>query len=325
MKINFAFIIICFYSLFPDYTYSQGEWNNWIFGHHAGITFNSGPPVPITTVASAYWARGDQVTVSDSLGNLLFYAENNLYKSGYVFNRNNIQMPNGHLFDNNDQNNPQPLFAVQNPADDSVYYIFQMMNPNPSGTGGLYYSILDMRLDGALGDIVPGQKSIRIYSGRYTANVLTGTRHYNNKDAWIIVRNHTDSDTYLSYLVNSSGIDTIPVYSPSLFTADSNFNMVSHMKISPDGTKLICLADSNAEYCSFNSMTGVITHLFKIYCHPNQHFYQFGDAEFSIDNKYLYITEGQSASSGSKLYQIDATKTDSAEFKQSQVLICSEP
>ena len=74
-----------------------------------------------------------------------------------------------------------------------------------------------MRLDGGLGDVVAGQKSIQIYSGRHARSVLTGTRHHNNKDAWIVVRNHNNgSSSYLSYLINSSGIDTIPVISPSL-------------------------------------------------------------------------------------------------------------
>ncbi len=326
-KIHFSFIIIFLCSLFPGFTFSQGEWNNWIFGQHAGITFNSGSPVPITTVSPLYYARYSQVTVSDSLGNLLFYAENNVYKSEYVFNRNNIQMPNGNLYNGNFQNTPQPLFSVQNLTDDSTYYLFQMIDPFPlTGVGGLFYSVLDMRLDGGLGDIVPGQKSVLIYSGRHTASVLTGTRHHNNKDAWIIVRNHTNGNTYLSYLVNSSGIDTTPIVSSSLFSlTDSNYMSLNSIKISPDATKLICVADSNAEYCSFNSITGVITPLFRIKCITSQSFW-YDDAEFSIDNKYLYITEGglPSSNESTMLYQFDATKTDSTGFKQSQILISSE-
>ncbi len=326
-KIHFSFIIICFCWLFPDFTYSQGEWNNWIFGHHAGITFNFGTPVPITTVSPFYYARGGTLTVSDSSGNLLFYAENYINLSEYVFNRNNVQMPNGNLYNGTYQNNPQPFFSVQNLTDDSSYYLFSMIDPWPmTGAGGLFYSVLDMRLDGGLGDIVPGQKSVPIYSARHTASVLTGTRHHNNKDAWIIVHNHTNSNSYLSYLVNSSGIDTTPIVSPSFVVlADSNFSRLSTIKISPDGTKLICLADTNAEYCSFNTLTGVITHLFKINFNQNQNFGQFSDAEFSIDNKYLYISESGSVPTGSKLYQFDATKTDSTGFKQSQILISSEP
>ena len=318
-------IVIGFCLLLPLIAFPQGEWNNWIFGHHAGITFNSGSPVPITNVSPLFDPSTSSVTVSDSLGNLLFYAENN--QSEWVYNRNNVRMSNGNLCNNNLQNNPQPLFAVKNLTDDSLYYIFSMVDPSPSGAGGLFYSVLDMRLDGGLGDIVPSQHFVPILSGNHARSVMTGTRHQNNKDVWIVVHNLIGSNVYLSYLVNSTGINTTPVVSASFVTlVDTNWQTLSSIKISPDGTKLVCLADTDAEYCSFNKSTGEITHLFKIIFHqgqtPAQQFYN-NDAEFSIDNKYLYITEGGGTVT-SYLYQFDATKTDSLAFKQSQILISSE-
>lgn len=72
-------------------------------------------------------------------------------------------------------------------------------------------------------------------------------------------------------------------------------------------------------------MTGEITHLFRIILFPGQTpVYYNNDAEFSIDNKFVYISEGNNGSSNSGIYQFDATKTDSAEFKQSQFQIASE-
>jgi len=243
----------------------------------------------------------------------------------FVYNRNNIRTPNGTLCNNNYSNNPQTFFTVQNLTDDSTYYIFSVINAYPPSSfpRGLVYSILDLRLDGGLGDIVPGQKSIPIYSGRYAGSVLTGTRHNNNKDVWIIVHNYKNSNNYLSYLVNSAGIDTTPVVSPSLVSLmDSSYQRLNSIKISPDGTKLVCIADSDAEYCSFNSNTGVITPLFKIKCtDPQGDWYLDEDAEFSIDNKYLYITEGAHHGDSSMLYQFDATKTDLLGFNQSELLI----
>ena len=321
-------MMICFCLFFPDFTFSQGQWNNWIFGQHAGINFNSGIPVPITNVSPLYNSRGSGVTISDSLGNLLFYAENNLFTYEYIYNRNNDRMPNGDLYVGNDYNNPQPLFAVQNLVDDSSYFIFSVINPNPPGPGGLVYSVLDMRLDGGLGDISSGQKSIPILGGSHARSLLTGTRHHNNKDAWIVVHNLTGTNSYLAFLVNSLGIDTTPVISPSFLSiTDSTWIQLVTLKISPDGTKLICLGDTTAEYCAFNSTTGAITHLFNIHFTNYTPGQVFGpdDAEFSVDNKYLYITEGGDCSYGlTNLYQFDATKTDSLQFKQSQVLISSE-
>ena len=329
MKSLFVISFLCYCLLFPDFIFSQGEWNNWCFGQHAGITFNSGSPVPLTTVSPLLYSEFSNITVSDSLGNLLFYAENSGFSMiEYVYNRNNVQTPNGNLCNNNFQGNPQPLFAVQNLTDDSTYYIFSVIDPYPPLTSpkGLVYSIFDMRLDGGLGDIVPGQKSVPINSASQVRSVLTGTRHHNNKDAWVIVHNYKHSNSYLSYLVNSFGIDTTPVVSPSLISLEDSINeILNTIKISPDGTKLICLGDSDAEYCSFNSSTGVITHLFKLKCIDHQgDWYADGDAEFSIDNKYLYITEGAGHGDSSMLYQFDATKTDSLGFNQSQIIIKTE-
>ena len=33
-----------------------------------------------------------------------------------------------------------------------------------------------------MGDIVPGKKLIPVPGGEYAGNVITGTRHHNNKD-----------------------------------------------------------------------------------------------------------------------------------------------
>ncbi len=326
IKIYFSFIIICICSLFPDFTYSQGEWNNWYFGQHAGITFNSGTPVPLTNCAPGFLSDMSTLTVSDTLGNVLFYGDDDLVEN--IYNRNNALMPNGNLINGTSNTTQQPYFVFQKLTDDSSYYIFSVVDPEAGGFLGLFYSIVDMRLDGGLGDVVPGQKSLHIPGGGHASDVITGTRHHNNKDVWIVVRNRNNSYIYLSYLINSSGIDTIPILSQSLIITDSmNSEDITNIRISPDGTKLICLYWSSAEYCNFNSITGVITPLFKIQCTPHQNF-EYGGAEFSIDNKYLYITdydEPGSPNNFTLLFQYDATKTDSAGFKQSEFLISSFP
>jgi uncharacterized protein (TIGR02145 family) len=326
MKIKFYFLINCVFVilLFPGFLFAQGEFDNWYFGKHAGLNFSSGSPIPVMTVSSLFYAVGSTITVSDSIGHLLFYGENNGYNnSEYIYNRDNNRTPNGNLINGNRNDNPQPLFVVKKIAEDSVYYIFSVVNPI-SAVGGLNYSVFDMRLDGGLGDVVPGQKSIPIYSGRDARGVLTGTRHHNNKDAWIVVHNLSGSNSYLAYLINSDGIDTIPVISPSfVHFPDTNSNMISSLKITPDGTKLVFLADSIAEYCSFNSTTGTVTHLFNLK-YPPLSLLHLEDAEFSIDNKYLYIDFCLSSDS-TKLYQFDVSMTDSIGFTQSKILINSEP
>ena len=86
---------------------------------------------------------------------------------------------------------------------------------------GLNYSVIDMRLDGGLGDIVTGEKNLPVPGAGQTCEMLSGTRHHNNHDAWIVVRTCTTGNNYLSYFITSAGLDTVPVVSPSLVPANS--------------------------------------------------------------------------------------------------------
>ena len=87
--VKLTLLLICSFVL-PLLSYSQGEWNNWYFGWHAAMKFVSGNPVGVTGSAMPVSSGANSTTVSDSLGNLLFYA--NGWK---IWNRNNVVMPNG--------------------------------------------------------------------------------------------------------------------------------------------------------------------------------------------------------------------------------------
>jgi hypothetical protein len=60
--------------LLPAFGFTQGEWNNWYFGWHAGMTFNSGSPVALPTSVFTQSACLITTCVSDSAGNFLFYS-----------------------------------------------------------------------------------------------------------------------------------------------------------------------------------------------------------------------------------------------------------
>jgi hypothetical protein len=60
---------------------AQGEMNHWFFGMNAGLKFSSGTPQVLT--GSAITSIEACASISDSLGNLLFYAQANM-----VFYRN---------------------------------------------------------------------------------------------------------------------------------------------------------------------------------------------------------------------------------------------
>jgi uncharacterized protein (TIGR02145 family) len=318
---------IVFFSLilFPGFSFSQGEWNNWVFGVHAGITFNTVPPSPFNNIIPFFSGDPSSATASDSTGNLLFYACD-AHSGHWVFNRNNLLMPNGLLFNNlPESEGMQSLIIVPEITDDSIYYLFSLIGHDATNTyNGIYYSIINMRLDNGLGDVVPGSALTPLPGSRQTMYSITCTRHHNNNDVWIVARNAYNSNYYLTYKITASGIDTIPILSQS--TVNVNFpavNQVYFMRISPDGKKFVCLYDTIMEFCNFNSTTGVISPLFHIHCTPGsvQQYFDNGGAEWSVDNKFLYV---MAHNDNGSLYQFDATKNDSASFRQSEVLISNE-
>ncbi|TXI67741.1 MAG: hypothetical protein E6Q46_02540 [Flavobacterium sp.] len=69
-------------------SFAQGEANIWYFGNKAGISFNSGVPVPL--LDGQMQADEGCATLSDANGNLLFYTNGIT-----VWNRNHQIMPNG--------------------------------------------------------------------------------------------------------------------------------------------------------------------------------------------------------------------------------------
>ena len=268
-------------------------------------------------------------SISDSSGNLLFYSH-----GGRIYNRTHSLMPNGiGLFGTSSFG--QPVFAVKNLVDDSLYYLFtvdERLFPFYGQTYGLRYSLIDMRLDDRKGDIVPGQKNLKVYCASKASSGLTGIRHQNNKDVWIVVRLYQpDSNSYAAYLIDTAGIDTIPVLSDSqiILTELANSPTCQVLKFSQDGHRFVC-AYSNRnniniiEFCSFNTNSGIITPMFTF----NPSLGNYGpyvpeSLEFSIDAKFLYVSAtALGLNPGhSVLFQYDATKLDSLQFKQTETII----
>ncbi|MEI6900099.1 MAG: PKD domain-containing protein, partial [Bacteroidota bacterium] len=315
-KISSFFVIIIL--LNPLICNSQGEWNNWYFGWHASMTFISGQPYALPANPMGQGGNTIGTSVSDSSGNLLFYSD-----GLKVYCRNNTVMPNGTgLLGGTHE--CQSVMGIPAVGNSHQYYLFTVgsdpvLYQQPTG---LHYSIIDMQLNGGMGDIIPTQKNISLPFGDSAVIQLTATRHKNNKDIWVVVLSHTKNEKYLSYLVNSSGISVNPVFSPSSLKRNlSSLTSFSYsMKISMDGTNLIC-TDSLSEVCYFNTSTGVVSSRFKFKTtYPGFNIKMIGK-EFSVDAKCLYITGTGANPSTTIFFQYNMESTDSLSFIQSQQLI----
>jgi hypothetical protein len=177
-----ACLLLILQCLAARHGFPQKEANNWYFGNQAGIDFNTGYPVVLNN--SSMLTYDGSTVMSDSAGNLLFYSNGEK-----IWNRNHVIMPNGLNLNGSSWNN-QSCLAILKPGSDHLYYLFTVSNVyTPIPLGG-FYSLIDMNLDGGLGDIVPGQKNILIPNTDSVANHIAAIRHANNKDYWIFFRNY---------------------------------------------------------------------------------------------------------------------------------------
>ncbi len=307
---------IFIFLLVPLGCLSQGEFNNWYFGSHCGITFNSGIPVFLPGNPENIGVFLAEVSVSDSAGNLLFFSDGtNLY------NRNKVLMPGA--YDLLGGGVHAQIIAVQDLTYHNLYYLFTVQDPTyfPEQIIGLRYSVIDMQLDGGLGGIVSGMKNIPLPMGDSVITTLTATRHHNNKYAWVVAYRHGIESQYLAYLIDSSGVNTTPVVSES--TLEHPFfgtDVPGFIRISPDGQHLFC-TDSLTELCHFNTSTGVATPRFRFW-HEGEWLDNDwrGSQEFSIDSRYVYFMTflGNQFAGHNAIVQYDMINTDSMAFMESR-------
>src|SRR5690606_31896879 len=130
----------------------------WAFGFNAALDLNSGTPVPLSGFMIS--ANEGTASIADSDGNLLFYSAGQ-----QVWNKDHDFMPNGTGILGHDGSGTQSVAISKYPGSDSLYYLFTLENMENivySGTtiGYLRYNIIDMSLDGGLGDVIPTEKNI---------------------------------------------------------------------------------------------------------------------------------------------------------------------
>ena len=73
------------------------------------------------------------------------------------------------------------LVIVPNPSGNNTFYLFSIGVTN-SGDSGLYYSVVDMNLNGGLGAVT--QKNIRLQPFKIDDG-LTAIKHGNGRDWWL--------------------------------------------------------------------------------------------------------------------------------------------
>ena len=220
-----TFILLIFCSSFA---FGQKQATNWFFGDNAGVSFSTGSPVARTD-GSLITDEGC-ATISDEDGNLIFYTD-----GIKVWNRNHRIMPNGRGL-LGDPSSSQSAIIIPFPNDNTKYYIFTVAAVNDPN--GLNYGVVDMTLDGGLGDMVASQRIVHLEGS--VAEKVTAVYHANQEDIWVIAHKMGNAN-FLAYRVTSTGVQTTPVVSTVGVVMDDSVGTtgaIGCLKASPDGKKL---------------------------------------------------------------------------------------
>ncbi len=286
-------------------TYAQNKRaNNWNFGHGCFVSFATGAPV--SDHGCPIYADEGCASISDSLGNLLFFTDGTT-----VWDRNSQVMPNGtDLMGNN--TSTQSAIAIPRPGSNTQYYIITM---DWGGSyNGLRYSLLDLTLNNGFGDIT-NEKNVQLPG--YYFEKLTAVKNGNGKDYWIVALDFfTDSIKF--FAVTAAGVNPTPVSSYVGVLAGANFtHNVGYMKFSPNARKLAFAlwVKSAFDVVDFDPCTGKASNHISLYS-PN--FNQAYGVEFSPDSKLLY---GSSIAGPSNIYQFDLSAGTPTQIVDSAVLI----
>ncbi len=272
-------IISLFLILFTSLAFSQQEASVWYFGSNAGIKFDASGNVTALTDGQLNTSEGC-ATIADSNGNLLFYTDGIT-----IWNKNHQIMSNGTGLMGN-WSSSQSATIVPMPGSTTLYYVFTL--DYEAHANGFRYSIVDMSLNGGLGD-VNSSKNILIYTP--SNEKLSIVKHANGMDYWVVTHGW-NNNTFYSYLLTSTGLSTTPVTSNvGAITNGTTQNVYGCMKISPDGTKIaICNSHIDAEVLDFSTTTGLVTNATVLFTGsglPDSSF-AYG-VEFSPDSRLLYV------------------------------------
>ncbi len=338
---------------------AQGQANNWYFGYNAGINFDNGTPTAITN-GQINTSEGCS-SISDASGNLLFYSDGRT-----VWNRNHQIMGNADYYGNSglhgDPSSTSSALIVPHPGDKDLYFIFTVDEPHhqnaiaypnqgPANSNGIpqanysdtntavpvaddgfnngfNYSIVDMRLNNGLGDVVPGQKNIHLITYdqndpeeiKYKcAEKITAVKGADCSSIWVITH---FVDSFYAFKIDQNGINTTPVTStigPTIPLNAYRRAALGYIKASPDGLKILTahhtktfdqnsgddLPNGGVYFSDFNPTTGQVTSSTALVENVNPY-----GVEFSANSTKAYATANDNLAN--KIFQWDLTAPNMA-------------
>ena len=281
---------------------AQKEANSWYFGWQIAVDFNSGSPVAVNNSAMNQY-EGCSSFSDKNTGALLFYSDGqNVYTAAHAL------MPNGTGL-TGDQSSAQSALIVPMPGSSTQFCVFTASEYFSGGVSGYRYSIVDMTLNGGLGDVT-STKNVLLYAP--ACEKICCVKNSSGTGYWIATHEFTGNN-FVMFEVTSSGVSaphTVPCG-----TNYSGFEPIGCMKFSPDGTRLatVLSGQNMAEVYDFNATTGDVSNPITLGPVANN-LYVYG-VSFSPNGNLLYISEENS----NFLSQFDLTLGSAAAINASNV------
>lgn len=268
--------------------FSQKQGNIWYFGGSGihpdslctGLDFNSGNPVLLKN--GAMLSPDGSASICNSGGELLFYSN-----GAQVYDRTHQIMQNGDKL-GGDIYTQQSVLIVPFVKDTNKYYIFtnDRSSPPDKAATGLHYSIVDMQLNNGNGSVLNPKAVSLLY---YNSTHLTGCKHYNGKDFWVITSTE-DSCQLIAFQITEVGIKA-PIISYLNLSIPPPYNI----EISPKGNKIALKAmgidGSYYRYIiDFNTRTGQFSNPFPVFLEQGGGTFNSG-CSFSPNGDLFYDIE----------------------------------
>jgi len=283
---------------------AQLETTHWFFSDQVGLLFESGSPV--FEANGQITSEEGCATISDASGQLMFYTD-----GISIWNRNHQLMPNAIDLLGDDSSTQSAIIVPLQGT--SVYYVFTVDDGfNAVSQYGINYTVVDMSLDGGLGDVVSGQKNIPLVS--HAGEKIAAVANAAKDGYWVVVfapsSNSSgipydvtgmENNTFYAFEVKSSGIVSSVVSSANISVPTG----AGYMKISPDGTKLAManMLEHSFYLFNFNTSSGHVSFNTALNL-PASYDDPYG-VEFSPNSSKLYITNKGETSTSSALMQYD--------------------
>lgn len=293
------YVLVAAFCVFCEVSSAQGPIANWSFGDQSFLNFQNHQ-----ASAGTYnnFSLSGSAVYSDCNGRFVLHTNATQIKDG-----NGNVISGGSLFATN---SPSECLFVPSPGNNDRVFLFHINKQNVD-TFDLYYSVVDY----AAGALQVTNANIALDS--LIANKLSATMHSNKVDYWLVTYSHSRA-AFLSYLVSSTGISTVPVVSVVPSTIPPLVSEIEGaLKFSPSGDKL-AVAYKGADrvmVCHFDKQTGIVSTTNPLL---QLNIMQPVGVSFSVDENYLYYATALYA----RLFQFDYNYYDATGI-QKQVMLDS--